>query len=134
VIADAFPLCATRRGFDIKSNHRRSVCFRINSQCSSDLHASFDCPRRDRDHDCPSGLGKRLTKIRRTVELVTLCADYMKRPEILFGCDLWTTQLATTGFFAVSCLVPWLARFMQNLIAYEKHQSNSNCGGEASKA
>jgi len=55
VIADAFPLCAMRRGFDIKSNRRRSVCLRITSACPSDLHAPFDCPRRDRDHDCLGG-------------------------------------------------------------------------------
>jgi hypothetical protein len=106
VITDTFLLCATRRGFDIKSKRRRSVCLRITSACPSDLHAPFDCPRRDRDHDCLSGLGKRLTKIRRTVELVTRFADFMKRPEILFGFGWWTTQLATTAFFAVGCLVP----------------------------
>jgi hypothetical protein len=31
VIADAFPLRATRRGFDIKSNRRRNLCIRIAS-------------------------------------------------------------------------------------------------------
>jgi hypothetical protein len=44
VIADAFLLRATRRGFDIKSNRRRSVCIRIASPCFSDLRASFALP------------------------------------------------------------------------------------------
>jgi hypothetical protein len=33
MIADVFPLYATRRAFDFKSNRRRSVCFRITSHC-----------------------------------------------------------------------------------------------------
>jgi hypothetical protein len=44
VIAVAFLLRATRRGFDIKSNRRRSACIRIASPCFSDLRASFTLP------------------------------------------------------------------------------------------